>query len=210
MNVVEAYDNWSGQYDTNENKTRDLEGISIRAALRCRKFHNCLEIGCGTGKNTEFLLSCSDSLVAVDLSDAMLAKAKQKNSSERVRFVRADINEEWKFTKGSMFDLATFSLVLEHIEDLNPIFNKLSSVMNIGATVYIGELHPFKQYSGTKARFEDANGLHVVQCYNHNISDFTNAAAKNGFRIADLQEHFDDDNRSGIPRILSLLLEKIS
>ncbi|MCZ8217204.1 MAG: SAM-dependent methyltransferase, partial [Cyclobacteriaceae bacterium] len=72
----------------------------------------------------------------------------------------------------------------------------------------ISELHPFKQYNGTKARFETENGLEIVQCFNHNISDFTQAAKKYGFEIIDLQEYFDNDDRTTIPRILTLLFEK--
>lgn len=29
MNVEEAYKHWSAQYDSNQNKTRDLEAISL-------------------------------------------------------------------------------------------------------------------------------------------------------------------------------------
>jgi trans-aconitate methyltransferase len=57
MNVEEAYKHWSAQYDTNQNKTRDSEAISLRETLRDIKFENCLKIGCGTGKNTEWLLT---------------------------------------------------------------------------------------------------------------------------------------------------------
>jgi 2-polyprenyl-3-methyl-5-hydroxy-6-metoxy-1,4-benzoquinol methylase len=59
-------------------------------------------------------------------------------------------------------DLATFSLVLEHIENLDNIFTKLSKVLNSNSTVFIGELHPFKQYGGTKARFETNEEQQIV------------------------------------------------
>jgi ubiquinone/menaquinone biosynthesis C-methylase UbiE len=52
MNVKQAYQEWSGQYDTNENKTRDLEAIALRSVLSTIKFQKVLEFGCGTGKNT--------------------------------------------------------------------------------------------------------------------------------------------------------------
>lgn len=52
MNVETAYNKWAEQYDTNENKTRDLEGVSLRKTLANINFEECLEIGCGTGKNT--------------------------------------------------------------------------------------------------------------------------------------------------------------
>jgi hypothetical protein len=74
--------------------------------------------------------------------------------------------------------------------------------------VYIGELHPFKQYGGTKAMFETEAGLQVVKCFNHHISDFTTAATENGFQLAELKEYFDDNEKADSPRILTLLLQK--
>ncbi|CAN5248370.1 hypothetical protein BH11BAC6_BH11BAC6_15810 [soil metagenome] len=29
MNTLEAYNNWSSQYDINENKTRDFEAVAL-------------------------------------------------------------------------------------------------------------------------------------------------------------------------------------
>ncbi len=66
MNVQAAYKIWSEQYDTNENKTRDLEAVSLRETF---------------------------------------------------------ITQDWNFTSGQ-YDLVTFSLVLEHIENLKVIFSK--------------------------------------------------------------------------------------
>jgi trans-aconitate methyltransferase len=57
MNVRKAYNTWSSQYDTDENKTRDLEAIALRTTLHTIQLRNCLEIGCGTSKNTEWLIS---------------------------------------------------------------------------------------------------------------------------------------------------------
>lgn len=207
MDVKEAYNIWAAQYDTNKNKTRDLEGLALRETLSPIAFDNCLEIGCGTGKNTAWLVTKANNITAVDLSEEMLSRAKAKINSDRVRFVQADITQEWTFTEET-FDLATFSLVLEHIEDLNDIFNKLSTVITDRGFVYVGELHPFKQYSGSKARFETAEGTTTVTCFNHHISDFTDAALKNGFELLKVAEYFDQDDKNTIPRILALLLKK--
>jgi len=98
---------------------------------------------------------------------------------------------------------------LEHIQNLDHIFSEVSKILNKGAHVYIGELHPFKQYNGSKARFETEHGTQVVTCYDHHISEFVQAAKKHGFAIADINEFFDNDDRGTIPRILTLLLEKI-
>lgn len=210
MNIEQAYNRWSEQYDTNENKTRDLEAISLRENLNGRQFNHCLEIGCGTGKNTQWLVTVADDVLSVDLSEQMLAKARGKIKAENVKFVQADITGDWSFAGNQKFDLATFSLVLEHIEDLDKIFQQLSEVMAPGAMVYIGELHPFKQYQGTKARFETAEGTQVVTCFNHNISDFVNAGRKSGFQLLDINEYFDENNRQTIPRIINLLFIKFN
>lgn len=77
MDVKQAYNSWSDQYDSNNNKTRDLEAIALRRTLTEINFTDCLEIGCGTGKNTQWLLTKTNAITAVDLSENMLAKAEE-------------------------------------------------------------------------------------------------------------------------------------
>lgn len=206
MEVKKAYDLWAEQYDTNKNRTRDIEGIALREVLKENNFKSCLEIGCGTGKNTIWLLNKADKVVAVDLSEEMLEKAKQNISSQNVKFIQADITNAWDFVSGK-FDLIVFSLVLEHIQDLDFIFREAAELISENGLIYIGELHPFKQYSGTKARFDTPEGKQIVECYIHHFSDFTRAAKNNGFEIEDFNEYFDGD-KNGIPRIFTLLLKK--
>jgi predicted TPR repeat methyltransferase len=76
MDIKQAYNIWADQYDSNSNKTRDLEAISLRTTLQDFQFNNCLEIGCGTGKNTAYLVTIAKQVTAVDLSEEMLSKAK--------------------------------------------------------------------------------------------------------------------------------------
>jgi ubiquinone/menaquinone biosynthesis C-methylase UbiE len=98
--IKEAYNQWSLLYDTNQNKTRDLEAKAIRSLLDNSKFRNTLEIGCGTGKNTIWLSTISEEHTAVDFSEEMLRKARLKIASHSVQFVEADINHDWNFAKG--------------------------------------------------------------------------------------------------------------
>jgi 2-polyprenyl-3-methyl-5-hydroxy-6-metoxy-1,4-benzoquinol methylase len=132
---------------------------------------------------------------------------KQKIKSGQVEFIQADIRNEWSFGNGQ-YDLVSFSLVLEHIEDLVEIFKKTAGVVKPNGVVYVGELHPFKQYAGTKARFDTEAGRQEVPCFSHNISDFTSAAKLYGFTIIDVAEFFDNNDRKTIPRIISFLFRK--
>ena len=205
--VQQAYNSWAQQYDTNENKTRDLEARSLRETLSCLSFEHCLEIGCGTGKNTVRLLEKAATVTAVDLSEEMLAKAKQKLNSSNVTFIQADITKPWDFVN-KQYDLVGFSLVLEHIELLQPVLEKAAAALKVGGHLYISELHPFKQYSGSKARFETEAGTQVVTCFNHHITDFTDAAEKTNLQLVSIKEYFDDNDSNTIPRLLTLLFIK--
>lgn len=207
MNTRQAYNIWASQYDTNDNKTRDLEGQALRSSLADIAFNTCLEIGCGTGKNTEWLIKKAKQVTAIDLSDGMLAKAKEKIISDSVYFKQADITKSWTFTNG-FYDLISFSLILEHVENLDHIFKEVSHSLDAEGHVYIGELHPFKQYLGTKARFDTENGRQVVECFNHHISDFSQNAKKHGLVLVDINEFFDNNDRNEIPRILTIVLKK--
>ena len=207
MTIQEAYNSWSAIYDTNQNKTRDLEAVALRHILKDKTFENSLEMGCGTGKNTEFLLQKTKDLIAVDFSEDMLAKAKQKITDKHVQFVRADIQNDWQFEQ-EIFDLITCSLVLEHIADLNGIFKRAHRVLAENGLFYIGELHPFKQYLGTKAKFETSEGVYELTCFIHHISEFYETAAQNGFDCIHINEWFDDNEKLGVPRILTMVFRK--
>ena len=207
MNVRDAYNDWSAQYDTNVNPTRDLEGLALREMLADMSFGRILEIGCGTGKNTAWLMTHASEVTAVDFSENMLVEAKEKITSDKVRFVQADVLGAWDFAKVT-YDLVTFSLVLEHIEDLDVVFEKVAAVTTAGSYVYVGEVHPFKQYSGSKARFETKAGTQVLTAFDHHVSDFLSAAFRSNFELITLNEHFDNKDSTTLPRILSILLRK--
>lgn len=207
MNIQQAYNEWAEGYDQAENKTRDLEKKALQHHLHNLRFHHALEAGCGTGKNTPFLSSISTKLTAADFSEQMMAKAKAKNNQQKIEFVQTDFTNRWPFAGGS-FNLVSFSLVLEHIENLSAVFAEASRVLKNDGLLYIGELHPFKQYSGTKARFDNGNGIFELECFVHHISDFLNAAEKNNFRLLQLKEWFDEENRDLPPRIISMLFKK--
>ncbi len=207
MNNQQAYNQWASTYNDVNNLTRDVELKAKKEVLETIPFSAVLELGCGTGKNTEWLLQKATSITAVDFSENMLAKARERVNSEKVNFVQADINQPWDFAK-QQFDLITCSLVLEHIQDIAPVFEKAFHTLVPGGHFYVGELHPYKQYAGSKARFESGEETLVLDCYTHPISEFTQYAKQNGFSIVDLNEWFDEDVSKEIPRILTLLLRK--
>ncbi|WP_268123883.1 class I SAM-dependent methyltransferase [Roseivirga pacifica] len=207
MEIEQAYNIWAKDYDQTRNRTRDLERLAMINCLGDLdlKITNCLEVGCGTGKNTDWLCSKSDQVLSIDISERMLQAAKKKVKHKNVRFEKHDIRENWNF-KLLDFQLITFSLVVAHVENLDKLLMNACKHLNKNGHIYIGEMHPYKFYSGSKAWFND--GLNEVHTFTHNISDYLFWANKNDLQIISLQEFFDDDNRKTVPRILSLLLKK--
>lgn len=206
MNNQQAYNVWADSYDTSNNKTRDLEAKALRESLLISEPLNILEIGCGTGKNTEWLSTKGAHLVGADFSTEMLAKAKEKIVAENVEFRHLDLREEWNFNQNS-FDLITCSLALEHIENLDFVFEQAHKVLRRDGHFYIGELHPFKQYQGSKARFEIDGEDFKLECFVHHVSEFFVVAKKNNFELTDLKEWFDDDDKMTVPRLLTMIFK---
>ena len=146
--------------------------------------------------------------MAVDLSEEMQAIAKQKVKTGNVAFRQADITKPWDFGAENKADLVTCSLILEHVEDLDFIFRQVSRHLNETGHFYICELHPFRQYQGSKARFETDEGWKILDCYTHHASDYARAALENNFTILRLDEWFDESDRRRMPRLISFLFAK--
>lgn len=207
MSIENAYNIWADQYDTNVNRTRDLDKKCTIETLNNLVFKNVLELGCGTGKNTEWLLNKAERIIGLDFSQEMLNKAEEKITDKRVTFKKSDLTKDWKI-ENNFVDLITSSLTLEHIKNLDHIFSQANQKLNKNGLFFISELHPFKQYSGSKAQYETENGTKELEVYVHHISEYIDDAKNNGFQLIELKEWFDKNSKNGIPRLISLLFKK--
>jgi len=208
MNIQSAYNNWSSSYDEDINLTRDFDAEIVRKEFINTRFNSILEVGCGTGKNTVFFSEIADKVYATDFSEGMISKAKEKVKSSNVDFTQADIKLKWPVEINNV-DLVTCNLILEHIENLDFIFSEANRCLTHQGKFFISELHPFRQYEGTKANFEH-NGTKIeIQAFVHHISDFLNAANKNSFKLLELKELWQEDDQNKPPRLVTFMFEKI-
>jgi malonyl-CoA O-methyltransferase len=208
MDIQNAYNEWSEIYDTNANLTRDLDEKVTRDTLVNQQFQSILELGCGTGKNTVFLAEIGTYVHALDFSQGMIEKAKEKVQAENVRFEMQDLTKHWHCADGT-YDLITCNLVLEHIANLPHIFSEAARTLQPNGKFFINELHPFKQYRGTKARFEKGEATIEVEAFVHHISDFIHAATTSGLKLVTLNEYWHAEDVEKPPRLVSFLFEKV-
>ena len=207
MSIEKAYNSWANQYDTNENKTRDLDKKSTIETLDKYEFENVLELGCGTGKNTECLLKKAKRIIGLDFSQEMLNLAKDKFSDKQVEFEKADLTKSWEI-ENDFADLITCSLTLEHIKDLNHIFKQANQKLKKNGLFFISELHPFKQYVGSKAKYETENGTEELKVFTHHVSEYIDNALQNKLKLVELKEWFDEKSETEIPRLISFVFKK--
>ena len=207
MTIQDAYTDWSTTYDSDRNLTRDLDHHVARLELAKFRGKSILELGCGTGKNTSLLATIGEHVHALDFSPGMIEKARSKVTTPNVTFETADIKKPWPCTDQSV-DLLVCNLVLEHIEDLDFIFSEASRVLVQGGRFFVCELHPFRQYLGTQARFQRADDTRHIAAFTHHTTDFTNVGLANDLVLTEMKEWWHEEDEGKAPRLISFLFEK--
>lgn len=204
--IATAYDEWAETYDTGLNRTRELAAKVLRQAELDFAGRRVIEAGCGTGSNTAWLAESADSIVALDFSDGMLRRARERVDDPRVRFIQHDVRSSWPLADASA-DLVIAMLILEHVEMLEPFFAEAARVLNAGGELFICELHPMRQLMGKQAQFTSAKTgeRQLVTAYLHRTEDYVNAALSAGFEPISVVDCRDADaQRDDPPRLLSL------
>ena len=203
--VRNAYDEWVHQYDSNENRTRDLNSKVLRSQKFDLAGKTVLEIGCGTGLNTIWLAENAHLVIGMDISNGMLKKAQARLDKSNVRLLQADITKPWPLRAG--FDMMVANLILEHISDLAHVFKEAHKGLLPDGLFYVGELHPYKQLRGVQAKYGDGQGGEIlVPVFRHSVSEYLNAGIEAGFDLRQAGEWQDDADSE--PRLLTLLFQR--
>ena len=104
-------------------------------ALGAGPFERALEVGCSIGVFTEMLAGVTGDLVAIDVSERALARARRRLRGERgVRFARASFPEEMPAER---FDLVVCSEVLYYLDRdaFDLAVDRLRACLSAGCTV---------------------------------------------------------------------------
>jgi malonyl-CoA O-methyltransferase len=206
--VAAAYDQWADTYDNDHNRTRDLAGKILRDAGLAVAGRSIVEIGCGTGRNTEWLArpdAGAADIVALDFSAEMLERARVRVTDGLVTFIQHDVQSRWPLANDSA-DVVIAMLILEHVEHLELIFAEAARVLRTAGELFVCELHPERQLLGAQAQFTSTKtGERMrVTAYLHRTEDYSNAGLLAGFELVKLWEWRDEDAPHNTPRLLSL------
>ena len=108
----------------------DLEGSPFErdkyacqlALIRDRRYPRVLEIGCGAGVFTEQLATLADHVVAIDVSEAAIARARSRAANPAVDFRVANVMD-WDPATDGPWDLVVLSETIYYLGWLYPFFD---------------------------------------------------------------------------------------
>jgi len=100
-----------------------------------------LEVGCGAGPLTAWLVEHGAVVTAMDVSPAMLQLARER-VGHRATFLLADLAEPLSFLPDTSFDLVVASLVLHYLENWEEPLRELRRVLRPDGAVVFSTHHP--------------------------------------------------------------------
>ena len=114
----------------------ERRGQIIAAGAQLGPGRRALEIGCGTGLFTEMFAQSGAALIAVDISGALLARARARGLPEdRVQFLEKRFEE---CDLEAPFDAVIGSSVLHHLE-IRPTLEKIYALLKPGGVLSFAE-----------------------------------------------------------------------
>ena len=172
----------------------ELEEPEVDRALGDVKDLEVLDVGAGTGRHAVRVAQRGARVTAVDFSEEMLARARQKTGADRVRWFVHDVALPLPFEARS-FDRVLSALVLEHIpvDDLASFFRDLGRVARDDGLIVVTAMHPAMFLKGVSANFRDDSGEVRPRSYVATLSDYVMGAIQAGLVIVSLAEHPVDE-----------------
>ena len=185
LGVVSGYERWAAVYDLPDNPVIDHEQVAVWQLLDALPGEPVLDAACGTGRHLEYLTVVGRTAIGVDLSSAMLARARAKVPTADLR-------------KGDLLAIpledntvggAVCALALEHVQDLPRAFRELARVVRPGGWVIVSTTHPaVRSILGWGAWCVDGRGRGALPTYRQSLSDYLNAAHDAGLILVQCKE----------------------
>ena len=188
--VQHGYDRWAAVYDEDANPLQALERPHFQDACGDVAGLTVLDLGCGTGRHTQWLADGGATVTAVDFSKEMLAKARCKLAINTVRFLVHDIHERFPLKQGE-FDLVISGLVLEHLRDLNELFVEIHRVLKQSGRVVVSAMHPAMFLRDSQAQFTDPQSGEVIRpgSLSHQLGEMIMAGVNAKFHLTAVEEY---------------------
>lgn len=203
----------AGEWETLQSLLPDLSGKRV------------LDLGCGYGWHCIYAAEHgAASVLGVDLSEKMLAVAREKTQVPQVQY-RCAAMEDVEAPAGS-FDLVLSSLALHYVPDFIPLVQKIAHILSEGGQFIFSVEHPIFTAQGSQDWFRDETGAvqHFpvdsyfyegernanflgasVTKYHKTLTTYLDGLLTNGFRLLRVVEPQPPERMRDMPGMLDEL-----
>jgi malonyl-CoA O-methyltransferase len=196
IDAVTAYDRWAPTYDKTNNPMVWASTHALAEALADVKGLDCLEFGCGTGRNMATMAKADPrTLTGLDVSVEMLRQAKMRaleNPDPAWKLLQHDLSAPIPLASAS-YNFILSALTFEHIADLLGPLREARRLLRHYGTMRIVEIHPFMTLSGEGAHFKDGDTEVAIQSYPHQFEDWLKVFDQADLTIEAVREWHTND-----------------
>lgn len=194
ISVRDGYDWWAPGYDEQPNQILEIEAPIVREILRGLPVGVALDAACGTGRHAAYLASLGHSVIGVDRSLGMLARAREK--VPQGQFYEGDL-QALPLADDSV-DLVVCAIALVHFPDLARPFEEFARVLRPGGQLVVSDMRGLiRDTIFPTIRREPDGSFGYIPHYGHRTSGYLTAALRLGFQLLRCEE----------PRVPSPLLD---
>jgi len=190
LDHAEGYAAWSETYDDPGNALLLIEEPAFRSFLDDIPPGDAADVACGTGRVTAILCDLGHRVTAIDPSEAMLERARDKGLP--ATFVTGSFDA--LPLENDSVDLVTCALALTHVTDLGPPVREFARVLRPSGRVVLSDIHPIAVATGAQAFFRRADGSRAVTTNHlHWVNDYVRAFSDAALVIERCEEPLVDD-----------------
>ncbi|GAA0932355.1 class I SAM-dependent methyltransferase [Pseudonocardia zijingensis] len=184
VDTVNGYRVWSATYD-NGNAAFDVDEPVVTEILDGIPPGAAVDAACGTGRMSALLAARGHSVIGVDSSPDMLARARANVPTGDFRsgdLTRLPVGD-------ACADVVTCSLALTHVPDLRPVFAEFGRVLRPSGHLVISDMHPERILRGAIPTLRDAAGRPGrLPGHRHLVGDYLRAALAHGLELRRCEE----------------------
>ena len=193
-----GYQRWASHYAVEKNPVLSLENGALLGLLPEVAGKRVLDVGCGTGRVSQLVAKRGASrVIGVDFSVNMLRSARiQVHSYSTVTLAAAEAIA-LPFAEET-FDVVTCSLMMGHLEKIEPAIAELARVARRGGSLLVSDFHPYAHLLGWKRSFRDtrnggAEEIHIRN-YLHLHEDYFQSFRESGLHAEEISEPRIDES----------------
>jgi 2-polyprenyl-3-methyl-5-hydroxy-6-metoxy-1,4-benzoquinol methylase len=143
----------SGRYPIGAMGYRRRLADDITAKLAVRRDHHVLDLGCNIGLYHDLLAQRAGSVLGVDVSEALLRRARQKHPQANLDYVRFDMTQPWPRLPAKFDRILIYSVVhfLDSYEQFAWLLSEAAGHLVTDGRVLLGEVRIAAKYESFRA-----------------------------------------------------------